>query len=905
MLRQSMGKSERRKEMGEKKKDVYYFSGTHWDREWYQTFQGFRFRLVKVLNGVVKTMEENPDFGVFHMDGQTIVLEDYAEINPEGAEKLKALIAKDRVKVGPWYVMPDEFILSGESLIRNLMQGHKLAKKWGAKEAWKFGYICDIFGHIAQMPQIFRGFDIPYSLFCRGAGKTEPYFIWQAPDGSECINFRMGDKDGYGEYCLHVLNKSRAMEMNSLDEIEKKNKEYMEFLFSLTDIPVYVIMDALDHMPMHADAPKYQAQIEKAFPDVTVHQTDLTEAGKQLEKYRDQMKVRKGEMNTSMKDTFGHLISNTLSSYYTLKKANDACQSRLEKVVEPMLALGAMTGYECPRSYVETAYRYLIQNHPHDSICGCSLTQVHKDMEYRFDQTKEICETLENDFMWENQRPYLMNYDEIDTDGVLTVYNTLPFARDGVVEADLLMKRNYPKTYAEPFGYETINSFRIYDSEGKEYPYQTVDIHRNYFNRVKDQYGQNTDKYRVAFWAKLPAGGKSEFKIVPSETPSRYLRQMVSGDDYMENEYLKVTVTSNGELSIFDKKTKKTYENQLRLMDDSEIGDGWFHANSKVDRTVSSAGISAVIEKTECGMVRCSFRITKDLVLPAEIFRNEAGVRRGDRTAICKAVFEVSLDENARAVDVKLHFDNQAKDHRLRLFMPTYVKSDTYFAGQAFYRCLRPAAINYDSETWAEPEVREKAMNGIVGMRNEDGTGLAFVAKGGLHECAALDDENGTIAVTLLRAFRTTVNGNGETRCQLNGMLDYSFSLVPLDREVAYSDLVKKQDLMAAELLTGYREVEKDAKLIAPSSLISVSGRDVCTSIIKQGEQDLSSVVVRIFNASDAETEAKIAFDRPVGKAGLVNLNEEPIEGEITVKNNEVSVKLSPWKIRTVSVSFA
>ena len=313
--------------MTQTKKDVYYFSGTHWDREWYQTFQAFRFRLVKVLDEVVRTMETDPEFGVFHLDGQTIVLEDYQEINPRGAEKLKKLIVQGRVKVGPWYVMPDEFNLSGESLIRNLMRGHRLAREWGAGEAWKFGYVCDVFGHIAQMPQIFQGFGIPYSLFCRGAGRTDPYFIWQAPDGSQCINFRLGDRSGYGEYCGEVLSKERGMELNSPEVIAEKNREYMEFLFSLTDIPVYVIMDAMDHKPIHTDAPKYRAQIEKAFPDVKVHQTDLAEAGRQLEKYRDRMQVIEGEMNIGMNDTFGKLITHTMYSYYTLKKANYDFQS--------------------------------------------------------------------------------------------------------------------------------------------------------------------------------------------------------------------------------------------------------------------------------------------------------------------------------------------------------------------------------------------------------------------------------------------------------------------------------------------------------------------------------------------------------------------------------------------------
>ena len=146
---------------------IYLFSGTHWDREWYQSFQGFRYRLVAMLDDLVEFFETEDHESVFHLDGQTIVLEDYAEINPEGYERLKKLIAQRRVLIGPWYCMPDEFLVSGEALIRNLLRGHAICAGLEAAP-WKCGYICDIFGHNAQMPQLLRGFGMDSAVVGRG-----------------------------------------------------------------------------------------------------------------------------------------------------------------------------------------------------------------------------------------------------------------------------------------------------------------------------------------------------------------------------------------------------------------------------------------------------------------------------------------------------------------------------------------------------------------------------------------------------------------------------------------------------------------------------------------------------------------------------------------------------------------
>lgn len=137
--------------MANKLEKIFLYSGTHWDREWYQTFQGFRKRLVDMVTELIEELETNDKYGIFHMDGQTIVLEDYLEIMPHMKDRLAALIKKGKILIGPWYNMPDEFLVSGESIIKNLRLGMKISREWGVEPSSN-AYICDIFGHSSQTP---------------------------------------------------------------------------------------------------------------------------------------------------------------------------------------------------------------------------------------------------------------------------------------------------------------------------------------------------------------------------------------------------------------------------------------------------------------------------------------------------------------------------------------------------------------------------------------------------------------------------------------------------------------------------------------------------------------------------------------------------------------------------------
>ena len=170
---------------------------THWDREWYQTFQQFRIRLVHTIDKLLDILDRDDKFKHFMLDGQTIVLDDYLEVQPEQEERLKRYISAGRIQVGPWYLQPDEFLVSGESLIRNLQIGLQRAAEFGG--GMRIGYVPDCFGHIAQLPQILQGFGIDNAVFWRGVGaeahKSE--FYWAAPDGTQVLVIHLAGPLGY------------------------------------------------------------------------------------------------------------------------------------------------------------------------------------------------------------------------------------------------------------------------------------------------------------------------------------------------------------------------------------------------------------------------------------------------------------------------------------------------------------------------------------------------------------------------------------------------------------------------------------------------------------------------------------------------------------------------------------
>jgi alpha-mannosidase/mannosylglycerate hydrolase len=226
---------------------AHYVVSTHWDREWYQTFQDYRYRLVQLIDRVLEGWQREDLCGPFQTDGQAIVLEDYLEVRPEQAEKIRQLVRDGKFVVGPWYVLPDEFLVSGESLLRNLRMGRGLARSLGGQPS-SAGFLCDMFGHNSQMPQILAGFGIRGAFLWRGINLVDQrLFTWRGADGTQLPVYRFG-KVGYCSYAVQVRRATPSAPRPAPAEIETSLQAFLEEENEKTSLGPLLLFDGGDHM---------------------------------------------------------------------------------------------------------------------------------------------------------------------------------------------------------------------------------------------------------------------------------------------------------------------------------------------------------------------------------------------------------------------------------------------------------------------------------------------------------------------------------------------------------------------------------------------------------------------------------------------------------------------------------
>ena len=160
---------------------------THWDREWYLPRAALQARLVAVMDDLIERLQADPAYRSFLLDGQTVLVEDYLRARPDREGDVRALVKTGRLQVGPWYVLPDEQIPSGEGLVRNLLLGTADAERLGGR--LDVLYSPDAFGHPPAWPTLAREFGIRYGVVWRGlggeAGQERDLYRWRGLDERE------------------------------------------------------------------------------------------------------------------------------------------------------------------------------------------------------------------------------------------------------------------------------------------------------------------------------------------------------------------------------------------------------------------------------------------------------------------------------------------------------------------------------------------------------------------------------------------------------------------------------------------------------------------------------------------------------------------------------------------------
>jgi alpha-mannosidase len=887
----------------------HYVPSTHWDREWYESFQDYRFRLVNLLDEVLNVLKANPAFKYFQMDGQVITIEDYLEVRPEREADLREMTRCGRLRLGPWFVLPDEFLVSGESIVRNLALGMKLADQYG--ESAKAGFMCDMFGHISQMPQIFRGFGIDNALLWRGVNEVThgAMFRWQSPDGSEVLTYRFSPRSGYCAYAFKIRHCHEPEVAFDFETAMKDFREYLDFETSRCPTNAFLVFDGGDHMEIEPRTPELLAEANKRFADVEIVSSHLDAFVDEVRKQRDKItKVFVGELrNPAVQGDEQWLIPGTLSSRIHLKQANARCENELCLWAEPFSVFAAQSGRPYPDGYLNVAWRHLIQNHPHDSMCGCSIDQVHKDMVYRFDQSYLVASHLTRDALRHiAERARLPEMG--DKDIALVVFNPSSEPIDGLVDVTLRFPHDIAATYEEWFGFEKKIGFRLFDAEGRELPYQ-------YVNQRKDRYSfrrpmlkfpvvDQRHEVDVTVPLRVPAYGYTTVICRPVKEPTRYLGTLAVDDHTIENDFLKVAVNGNGTLTLTDKRSSQVYDRLLTLEDCADIGDGWYHGVAVNERVFTSIASSADVALTADGLHKATLTIRVTMNLPE---RFEFGpMVRSQSTKPMTVTHHVTLRKGSDAVEVRTEVDNVIRDHRLRVLFPTGAKTATFLADQAFDVVERPIALRADNASLKELEVETKPQQTWTAA-HDNARGLAIVSTG-LPEATVRDLPERPIALTLLRSFIRAVLTSGNEGGEIQGRHEFCYRIVPLKGVPDAPRLCRIGQQLAAGVRAvqqEHRDIVGQAGLVPPErtmpprhSFVTLDKSDaVVTAIYRRSEGEVAAV--RLFNPTPHAIEVAITVAGARGPAKTTDLAGTPIT-TASREGDKVRVNLKPKQIITV-----
>jgi hypothetical protein len=361
---------------------VVVVSHTHWDREWYQPFEIFRLRLCDMVAALIDILDRDPQFRHFMLDGQTVCLDDILEMRPSLRARLQAHIAAGRVSIGPWYVLQDEFLVGAESIVRNLSQGLRSARRFG--RAMAIGYLPDAFGHIAQMPRILRGFGIDTAVVWRGVGDAAPgrEWRWRAPGGAEVLcRFLPG---GYGN--AHRLG-------SDCDAALERLRADMATVLTLSRAAVLLWMNGNDHQAAERGVPALLAALGRARTDVDIEHASLERAAELVRARTDvaALPVVDGELRRATPAV--PVLSGVWSARSWQKRSHDRAQALLVRFVEPFLAFAMADQAEA----LAHAWRTLLQCQPHDSICGCSVDEAHREIDIRLRRVQQMGRALLNE----------------------------------------------------------------------------------------------------------------------------------------------------------------------------------------------------------------------------------------------------------------------------------------------------------------------------------------------------------------------------------------------------------------------------------------------------------------------------------------------------------------------------
>ena len=832
---------------------------------------------MRLIDKVLAMMDADDEF-VFTLDGQLQTVDDYVEIRPENEQRIRELVEQGRLAIGPWQVLMDEFLVSGETIWRNLERGLARADELGG--AMRVGYLPDMFGHIAQMPQILRAFGIDNAVVWRGVPSAVDghRFDWRGIDGSTVAAEYL--PDGYG---------NAANLLNDPDRLREALSDLVDAMRPWFDGDAILAMYGTDHQEPHA---ALMELVEGANADDNDVRIDVVTLAQALSTRLDgTVPSWSGELRSGAR---ANLLMNVTSARMDIKAAAARAERALERYAEPFAALH---GSSWPQDFLDLAWTRVIENCAHDSVCGCSADSVSAQVLVRYAEAEQIAGEL--------VREALAGAGDTTPSDGFYVANPSPFLRHDVVEVDVpvdaewenvsveladgsraptqelerdggdLHRMRVPSSEIsqvlgrrlhgrELFG-RWLNSFTV-----EEGPTLIVEL-----DSIRNPPHLDVGKLRDQIEAAARAQANAEWDVVFRTRPRRRLLAQVSapplgwtgagaaegaadvehpvsaGYDGLENGLIRIEVSADGTFSLGGA------SGLGRIVRGLDVGDSYNYGPPDEDVLVSGPE-SCTIEAGDTGPLRGTISIQRTY--------------RWSRDHVVAIETRLELRAGEPFLRMCISFDNAAKDQRVRVHLPLPHEADrSYAEGQYAVAERAPVA---------------EGGHGEVPLPTYPAS--SFAAAGGLavllehvSEYELVDGRE--LALTVLRSTGWISRNKHPYReepagpeiqipdAQMRGPWAFSFALYPYEGERPGPDVLEQAERYRLPFLsfTGAGEGRELHERAGPS--IGAEGV-VLTALRRRGD----------------ELEARIVNETP-----------EPRRARIASE----TVELRPWEVRTVHLA--
>ncbi|HVN52124.1 MAG TPA: hypothetical protein VMT43_11850 [Acidimicrobiales bacterium] len=892
---------------------------THWDREWYQPYQTFRLRLVDLLDDLLPRLDADPSYRHFLLDGQMAVVDDYLAVRPDAEPVLRRLAVAGRLAMGPWYILMDEFLVSGETIIRDLQLGLDRAASFGG--AMEVGYLPDMFGHIAQMPQLLAQFGFGHAVVWRGvpAHMRTPAFWWRAPDGSTVRAQYL--PDGYGNGATLPDNGKELVA-----QIERFEHTYGPLAGDESSGPL-LWMNGTDHQMPRPWLGRVVDEADEAQDHYEISVGTL--AGYLAAAPTKGLDEVDGELRSG---AHANLLMGVASNRVDVHQASAWAERALERLAEPLSALW-LPADRWPAALLDEAWLHVIRNSAHDSVCACSVDAVGEAVMHRYGEAHQIAEGL-------TERAVAALGRRVGGELPVAV-NPTSRTRSGLIELTVAGNDPVPGT-------QLVREFpgeRVLDGLTRT---QLVAAMLGVLGAAEDVVdGQvelrddgtlelrlRRDPLRAGqLWSGTARATVTDLAATDPEAPARLIverpagrRVVVRVHDVPGFGWARVDAAAEGARRSGDAgrevaATGVVLDNGLvrvevdpadgtwsldgrpgfgRLVDGGDEGDTYNWCPPENDLQVDRPDAVAV-EVVEAGPLRGALVVHSTFTWPERVVD---GRRSGKRRVEVETRLELHAGE--RLVRVTTELDNPSRDHRLRVWFPLPEPATESRAECAFAEVTRGLA--------AEGGPHEPPLPTYPSRRFVRAGGLTVVHEGLLEyelvDLAPGDDgveRARALALTLLRATGVISRGPMATRPlpagpgtpveapQMIGPIRvrYGVQVGGADPYALVDDAFVPLLLADPAKIRGMADAEPtgDARADRGSALV-VRGAEV-SAVRRPAGRPGNGLEVRVWNAGDEPRDLEIP-----GRTGwLTDLRGAPVEPF------DGRARLGPWRIATVVLS--